>query len=268
MTKKLEDCPFISVVLPCNRIDPYFTDAVNSILTQSFDDFELIIIMNGMTDYDIKDIIPFLESDKRIKLLITNIKGLVFSLNLGISFARGKYIARMDADDISHRDRFIKQIEFLENNSEYDVIGCRIQLIDEHGENLEKKFPFYETSQEITNILPIRNVLCHPALMFRKSSLLDVGGYKFGFMSEDHELFLRMIHKGMKFANLDDNLFYYRRHDGQITSFDNAWKNFYEISSFLFMCSFRDKQFKCLLGIIVVFPPLRKIINFIRRLRS
>ncbi len=256
--------PNLSVLMPCSRIDSFNEDAINSILNQTYTDFELIIIANGLGEE--KDVLRKFESlDNRVKIISTDVKGLVFALNLGLSEASGKYIARMDADDISLPTRFQRQLEWIENNNDYDIVGCRVTLIDEFGEILEKKFPFYESNADIIKILPIRNVLCHPALIFKKESLLKVGGYKYGFMSEDHELFLRMMLSDMKFYNLDENLFLYRRHNNQITSIDKAWKNFYEISAFLIMFAFRDKVYKCLLGIVVTFPPVRKIYAFWRK---
>ncbi|MCX9034085.1 glycosyltransferase, partial [Citrobacter portucalensis] len=196
--------------------------------------------------------------------LHTDIKGLAFALNLGINESQGDYIARMDADDISSKERIEKQVSFLNDNPEYDVVGCRVVLVDEHNNVLRKTFPFVEKHEDISRTIFFRNVMCHPALVFRKVSILAVGCYKFGFMSEDHELFIRMIIKGMKFYNINDTLFSYRKHSAQITDISNAWRHFYEISSFLYMHAFVDKKFKCFAGIIVIFPPLRKLHNFVR----
>lgn len=260
----MKQMPTLSVLMPCSRIDSFIDDAITSILKQTYTDFELIIIANGLGSEN-EQLKKLEKSDSRIKVLSTDIKGLVFALNLGLSEASGKYIARMDSDDISLPTRFQRQLEWIEKNIDYDIVGCRVNLIDEGGELLDKKFPFYESNAEIIKILPVRNVLCHPALIFRKESLIRVGGYKYGFMSEDHELFLRMMYCGMKFHNINEVLFLYRRHNNQITAMDKAWKNFIEISAFLLMFAFRDKKYKCLLGVIATFPPVRKIYALCRK---
>lgn len=258
----------VSIILPCSRVDSFLEQSLNSILSQTYRNFELIIIANGVSEEELFLLEKMSKTDGRIKLLHTLIKGLAFALNLAIHEAKGVFVARMDADDISHKDRIEKQVEFLEANPDYSVVGCKVDLIDENNQILSKKFPFYEHHQEISKIICLRNVMCHPALMFRKESLLAVGAYKFGFMSEDHELFIRMICQNMKFYNLPLHLFSYRRHSAQITNISPAWKHFYEISSFLYMHAFVDRKFKCLLGAVIVFPPVRVLHTFLRRIYS
>lgn len=259
-----EDDRLVSILFPCSRVDDFFDEALNSIIFQTYKNIEIIIIANGVStdDYNYLDNISL--TDERIRLIRTDIKGLTFALNLGIHNANGFYLARMDSDDISNVERIEKQVNFLNNNLDCSVVGCKIVLIDENNETLRKTFPFYERHEEIARIICVRNVMCHPALMFRKDSLISVGAYKFGFMSEDHELFIRMLNEGMKFHNLQEVLFSYRRHSSQITNIKNAWRHFFEVSSFLYMHAFLNKKVKCLAGIIVIFPPLRQMHNFLR----
>lgn len=258
----------ITVLLPCCRVDNFFEKAVCSIFQQTHENFELIIIANGVTNDDLNLITAYCQRDSRVKVVETPIKGLVFALNLGIHLARGNFIARMDADDISDSNRLALQLDFLKNNINCDLVGSRVKLIDEHDIEIDHTFPFYMDDIDIKKILPVRNVLCHSALMFKRDSLLKVGGYKYGFMSEDHEMFLRMMNMGFSFHNIDETLYYYRRHSNQVTDIKHAWKNFYEISAFLYMHAFRDKNLKCLLGIVAVFPLSRFLFKNFKKLQN
>lgn len=252
----------ISVIIPCGSIDKYFESALNSILCQTYRNIEVLVIANGLCAEDLILLRENCSKDDRVIVYNTEIKSLINALNMGIHYASGDYIARMDCDDISLPTRFERQIQFFNDNPEYSVVGCRVSLIDSNDGALTKKFKFIEHHDQIKKITPIRNVMCHPALMFKRCDLISIGGYKFGFMSEDHELFIRMLNSGMRFHNINETLFYYRRHEGQITSFNKAWRHFIEISSFLFMHGCLERKIKYMVGVIVLFPPLRKIKSF------
>lgn len=249
----------VSVIIPCGSIDKYFESALDSILCQTYRNIEVLVIANGLCDEDLTLLKECCSKDNRVIVYSTDIRSLINALNMGIHYASGNYIARMDCDDISLPTRLERQIKFFNDNPEYAVVGCRVSLIDSNGSILSKKFKFVECHDQIKRITPIRNVMCHPALMFKRSDLVKIGGYKFGFMSEDHELFIRMLNCGMRFHNINETLFCYRRHEGQITSFNKAWRHFIEISSFLYMHACLEKKLKYVIGIIVLFPPLRKI---------
>jgi hypothetical protein len=116
--------------------------------------------------------------------------------------------------------------------------------------------------------LPYRNPLTHPAVCMRKSALLDVGGYKFGFTGEDYELWLRLMMAGKRFHNLDQELLLYRRHDLQMTSAAKDYVIFCEVSSMLFMYFLKTKQLKFFLGAVSKIPLVRKVKNFIKKATS
>ncbi|MCB5196114.1 glycosyltransferase [Deefgea salmonis] len=258
----------ISVLLPVSSFDEYFPIAIDSILNQSYSNFELIVLVNGVDDHEYEKISAVCCSDFRVKLIRLNLRGLVFALNYGLELASGKYIARMDADDISSSDRFLKQIDFFSKNPNFSVVGGRVELIDENGNLLMKKFNFYKTNAEIYNVLPYRNPLCHPGLMFVRQSLIDIGGYKFSFMSEDHELFIRMMRAGYEFFNIDYPVLQYRRHGAQITNSSKSFTHFVEISAFMYMYFMRTLNAKYILGMLVVFPPFRYARNWLRNVIS
>lgn len=257
--------PKLSVLLAVNKIDAYLQLAINSILAQTYRDFEFLIICNGSKRYEIEEFINNNYSDTRIAVKCLSLEGLTFALNYGIEIAKGAYIARHDGDDVSFQTRFEKQLFFLESNPEYGVVGCIVQMIDENGSILPDKFLFRESHESITNLLPIYNSLCHPALMFRRDALIKVNGYLYGYFSEDHDLFIRLAHNTIyKFKNLPEILFQYRRHNNQLTA-QNLTKVFSEVSAIHFINIFQRKRYKSLLGIIWVLPQVILFKRFIRR---
>lgn len=248
--------PLVCVLMAVNKVDGYLIDSINSILKQSFSDFEFLIICNGDQSAEIRKFIESNFSDDRIVLHDLVLQGLAFSLNFEINCTRAKYIARQDSDDISMPCRLERQVNFLENNPEYGIVGCRVSLINADGFILPDKFPFIEADIAIRKILPMHNPLCHPALIFRRDILLEMKGFIYGYFSEDHDLFLRMIRESnSKFYNLPDILFSYRRHGAQLTG-QNTIRLFSEVSSIHFIHFLKSGNLLSLLGVLWVCPPM------------
>ncbi|HAS7841575.1 TPA: glycosyltransferase family 2 protein, partial [Vibrio cholerae] len=128
--------PKISVVMSVYNGEKYLGEAIDSILKQTFSDFEFIIINDGSTDKTLEIIKSYMKKDDRIVLVSRENKGLIVSLNEGLDLAKGQYIARMDADDISIKSRFEKQIEFLDSNPDIGVCGTWVEVF---GENIKSK---------------------------------------------------------------------------------------------------------------------------------
>lgn len=195
--------PKISVILSVGSQKKYLKDAVQSILNQTFKDFEFIIINDASKNLEI-------PKDSRIKI-ITNTRhlGLTRSLNIGLKKAKGEFIARMDADDISKPERLKTETEFLEQNPDVALVGSWVDLINEKGSFLHtKKLPIdYEN---IKNNLIKANQFYHPTLLIRKNILDKVGFYdeKYEF-SQDYELVLRIASK-YQVANIPESLLEYR----------------------------------------------------------
>ena len=126
--------PKISVVMPAYNAEKYIGEAIESILNQTFKDFEFIIINDGSVDHT-KEIIREYNDPRIVLLENDKNRGIVLSLNKGLDAATGKYIARMDADDIATKDRLEKQLEFLQVKS-YDMVGCNAIKIDENGKEI------------------------------------------------------------------------------------------------------------------------------------
>jgi glycosyltransferase involved in cell wall biosynthesis len=256
--------PFVSVVMAVNRLDMFLTDAINSILDQSIVNLEFIIIANNCSD----DLWNFLQTfkDSRLRLFRLPMGGLANALNFGICQSKSKYIARMDADDISFPSRLKSQFDFLENNKAVVLVGCDSNLIDENGGLLQQKFKFFHSDFQIRRVLPMRNPILHPAIMIRTEIMLAMGGYKYGHMSEDHELFIRIArNKDYQFHNINEVLFNYRRHPNQITDISRARKNFCEIAGFLFTEFLLTFNIKYIIGMCLVSPIARKTLSFARK---
>ncbi len=220
----------VSVVMPVFNGGKYLKAAIESILEQTFIDFEFIIINDGSSDNSEKIIKSF--SDKRIKY-VDNIdnKGLVFTLNRGVEMAKGKYIARMDADDISLNTRFEKQVTFLEKNSNISIIASTVKLINEDDHTIgfwnEEKNKI--STKDIYNYLPIDNCIAHPSIMV-KSECLKLYGYKIDqALSEDYDLWLRMAADGIQICKLNEDLLLHRIIAHSFTR-TRQRNNFYKLS--------------------------------------
>jgi len=174
----------------------YLQEAVESILAQTFSGFEFLIVDDGSLDASSALLQGYAKRDKRVRVLrnIENI-GLTKSLNRGIKAAQGKYIARMDADDISRPERFRKQIAFLEARPAYGLVGSWYVKINEHGRELWRGRPPLQNSA-LKKALIVRNPFPHASLMIRRHALEDVGPYNESWaVSQDYELLFRISSK-------------------------------------------------------------------------
>ncbi|MHA2284076.1 MAG: glycosyltransferase family 2 protein [Promethearchaeota archaeon] len=199
--------PKISVIMSVYNGENYLSEAVDSILNQTFKDFEFIIINDGSTD----GTGAILESynDPRIVLVNQEHIGLTKSLNKGIALAKGQYIARQDADDISLNKRLENQLEFLKKNKNVALLGTAAEIIDERGKYLQTiKFPCEHSSiqKEITNY----NSFIHGSVVFKRQCFFELEGYREFFLtSQDYDLWLRFIEK-FEVANLSNPLYKHR----------------------------------------------------------
>lgn len=200
----------VSVILASNKVDEYFYIAIKSIQEQSFEQIEIIIVLNGLAVFDEASVLRELSIYSNVKIYTTNVGGLNFSLNLGIHHASGKYIARMDADDISYVDRILTQFEFLEKTPDVAVCGSFYDAIDELGRiQTTKVLP--TTDAEIRKFLTIGNPICHPSVMYRKEIVSQIGAYLNGQYAEDYDLWVRLASiPGVRFANIEKSLLGYR----------------------------------------------------------
>ncbi|MHB8753369.1 MAG: glycosyltransferase [Candidatus Acidiferrales bacterium] len=208
--------PRLCVVMSVFNGQAFLAEAIESILNQTFRDFEFIIIDDGSTDKTAEILSVYARDDARIRVIHHENKGRTASLNIGISVAKGDYIARMDADDIALPDRFQQQIDFLERYAEIGLLGGAIDLIEDTGRVLRTVQPPVEDS-EIKSMMLHSNPMWHPSVVMRKDVAVAAGGYRKAFKeSEDYDLFLR-IGERSQLANLANPVLQYRVHAKQVS---------------------------------------------------
>lgn len=194
----------------------FLVEAIESVLAQTFRDFEFVIVDDGSTDSTPEILNRFAKQDGRIRIHRHANKGRAESLNVGIGLAAGKYVARMDADDIALPHRLERQIEFIENHCEVGVLGGAYELIDVGGQSINVIRPPL-TDSEIRLLMLRYNPMCHPAILMRREVVLASGGYRAALLdADDYDLFLRMADRS-KFANLDEIILQYRIHANQVS---------------------------------------------------
>lgn len=213
--------PAISVVMSVYNSEEYLADAIDSILNQTFTNFEFVILNDGSTDKSLSIIESYMGEDERIVLISRENKGLPSSLNEGISIAKGKYIARMDADDISLPERLQTQFDFMESNPEIGVCGAWAYLFrDKPVRNNIIKHPEDHGSLIIRLLFSVCFV--HPTVLIRRS-VLDGLNYVYNKNfnnSQDYELWSRLA--GItQFYNIQNPLLFYRISQNGITSIVN-----------------------------------------------
>ncbi|MCY9804041.1 glycosyltransferase [Vibrio scophthalmi] len=210
--------PKVSVVLSVYNGGAYISKAIESILCQSYKNFEFIIIDDGSSDESLNIIEYYEKNDERIKIVSRANKGLVYSLNEGMLLAKGKYIARMDADDISIPTRFEEQVKVLEAGA--DICGCHYEEIDKEGAVISKKrVPL--NNEDIAICLSRTVPFAHGSVMFRKDKFF-LSGLSYGntpySKAEDYALWCDMYEQSFVFENIDLFLFKYRNIEGTLTS--------------------------------------------------
>jgi glycosyltransferase EpsE len=188
--------------------------AINSILNQTYNNFELIICDDGSTDGTYDLVKKLTEHDGRVILIKNKVnQGLAKTLNNCLEIAKGKYIARMDADDISVLNRFEKQIEFLNKYFEYDLVGSNIVLFDQNGD-----WGFRSTSEfPGKRDFLFGSPFVHPSILIRKEVMDALGGYRIDketLRCEDYDLFMRFYAQGKKGYNIQEPLLKFREDKG------------------------------------------------------
>ena len=204
----------ISVIMSTHNGEKTISEAIQSIINQSYKDWEMIICDDCSNDRTAEILKHFSERDNRIKIITNSCnKKLAYSLNECIRIAEGKYIARMDDDDYSTPDRFIIQMEFLEKNLEYAVVGSNIELFNSYGKQGVRTYPKYADLKH----QPYKIVqFAHPAIMIRKSVLDSLKGYTVASYTErgqDFDLWARFFAAGFIGYNIQECLLEYRISD-------------------------------------------------------
>jgi len=201
--------PMMSIIMPLYNAEKYLGDAIESILNQTFQDFELLIIDDYSTDNSLKLAQEYEKKDNRIKILRNNYKkGIVGALNTGMENAKGIYIARADADDINRPYRFEKQYNYLERNKDIYLIGGGYAPFNDYGHRVDIFHP--TSSLEIARKFISDSFFCHPSVMFRREIYDEFGGYP-DEEAEDFAYFSKVVRK-YRCSNIKDILIDYREH--------------------------------------------------------
>lgn len=186
----------------------YLKLALESIYASTLTPAEVILVIDGPITEELKSVIKEYPQIKEVKLAVNS--GLSNALNIGLKHCSYEFVARMDTDDVCHHERFAKQINWLNNNNDVDVVGTFAKKIDESGNEIGLlKVP--TGHNDIYNKIWTCPFI-HPTVMFRRSKLLSVGGYNpnSGPRQDDYELWFRCASQGLIFDNIPEELFFYR----------------------------------------------------------
>ena len=218
--------PLVSVVLPVRNGGFYLGEAVASILNQSVENFELILVDDHSTDTAIATLD---NSDPRLKVFKSSGHGVVDAFNTGFTHCQAAFIARMDADDISLPGRLEYQLDYLERYPNVDIAGSCVEIFSETGiqgglERYQSWLNSVREPQQVHNQIFIESPLPNPGVMFRRAALQQLQGYRNNEWPEDYDLFLRADAAGMKMGKPEPVLLRWREHETRLTHTDPLYK--------------------------------------------
>lgn len=222
--------PLVSVIMPVYNAGEFLVEAINSVLNQSYTNFEILAVDDGAEDNSLEILRWFAKKDKRVRVYsYKRNRGLSFAANLAINKSKGIYLARFDADDIMPMDRLEKQVRYLSDHPEIITVGGQCDLIDDEGNFIGKKsFPL--DNESIRKMSFIAMSLQAGSMMINRNLIPKVFKFytsKYRY-AEDHELLFKLFQYG-KVANLADVLLYYRQHKNNSTKKINHKQIFKEI---------------------------------------
>lgn len=193
--------------------------AIYSILNQTYSNFEFLIILDNPNNIELYRFLKKVENkDKRIVLYINDENlGLPLSLNKGLLLAKGDYIARMDADDISYRDRLRLQSAILDKEENISIVGGNYVYIDENDKFIKTNIRIKD-DKNVEKMMRYGNVIAHPSVMFRKNDIIAIGGYRNIKYAEDYDLWLRAILNNKRIKIIDKTILKYRIRKNSISN--------------------------------------------------
>jgi glycosyltransferase involved in cell wall biosynthesis len=214
-TRSLSDSiPAISVVLPVYNGEKYLAEAIDSVLAQTFSDFELIIIDDGSTDGSLRILQEYQKRDKRIRLVSRENRDLATTLNDSMDIARGVWVARMDQDDIALPQRLERQLRWLERTGA-DVAGSWVKCFGSWDQSITRG---YQTDQAIKVDMLFKSPFVHPSVMMRGALIKQLRYDKSAEKAEDYDLWTRAARSGWVMSNVPEVLLLYRKHASQISA--------------------------------------------------
>jgi len=218
--------PLVSVVMPVRNGGDYLAGAVASILAQTHENLELLLIDDHSTDHAIAALD---KGDARLKILANRGRGIVDACNTGLHCSQGEYVARMDADDLSLPGRFCSQLEYLDANPSVDICGCCVEIFSDTGiqGGLVRYRDWLNSVREPAQVreqIFIESPLPHPTLMFRRAALQRLGGYRNNGWPEDYDLLLRADAANMAMGKPEAVLLHWREHTARLTHSDARYE--------------------------------------------
>lgn len=203
--------PQCSILIPFRNAQATLGDAVDSLRSQTFRDWELLLINDGSTDGGGMLADQMAGRDSRIRVMHLPPSGIVTALNIGLEHSESEVIARMDADDLCHPDRLGRQMEVLRSNPEVDLVSCRVAFGGDREAQAGYAAHVDWLNTLITHEAMFQNrfvdaPVAHPTVMFRRSAVERFGGYREGDFPEDFELWLRWLEGGARFHKLSETL--------------------------------------------------------------
>lgn len=214
------ESPPVTVLMSCYNGEKWLSESIESILSQSFKDFEFLIIDDGSRDRSLSILKEYEKKDPRIHIVSKKNSGLPDSLNIGLKKAKGKWIARLDADDIAEPERLLKQYDLTKSDPQLILIGSAFREIDQDG--ITGKIQYYPADHKNLkmNLQTSRRFFAHSSAFYLKEMALKAGGYRPRIKkSEDYDLWLRLSEMG-KFASIQEALIRFRSHPDQISHED------------------------------------------------
>lgn len=201
--------PIVSIVLPYRNASSTLDECLQSVLTQSHTDFELLMINDHSDDDSERLVAHYRQQDKRVRLLTSPRQGLVAALNFGLHRAKGKFIARMDADDRMRPHRLRQQLSTLQSQPQWSLVACQVHLFPEP--DIQAGYREYIrwqnqclTPTDIEADIYLESPFVHPSVTYRREHILTLGGYREGNFAEDYELWLRMHQAGLSMTKLPE----------------------------------------------------------------
>lgn len=197
--------PAISVMMPVHNAAKTLPECLDSLLGQDFEDFELVAVNDQSTD----DSVPIIEAyaNPRFRIIDNPNKGMIPAMNLGLAHSRANIVARMDADDIMYPDRLSAQYEYLQEHDDIALLASQVRLFPEAeiSDGMREYIRWQNgclSHQQISNDLYVESPLAHPSIMYRKSVVQGLGGYREGLFPEDYDLWFRMHQQGHGMAKI------------------------------------------------------------------
>ena len=206
--------PVVSILMPVRNEGKYLKAAITSIRMQTFIDWELVVVDDGSTD-GTAELLGDATEDRRLRVLQNSGKGLVPALNLGLKECRGKFIARMDGDDISHPERLAQQLEIFDRHPQTGLVASSFRHFPRSGLKIGM-LAYEEWQNSLTNHdaimadIFVESPFVHPGVMFKKEIIDRLGGYRDMGWAEDYDLWLRMAADGVLFAKTGEPLIFWR----------------------------------------------------------